>query len=297
MIATNWRPSDRSDQKCLEQRQRLDRPARLRRDEEQGLVEVDPVADRADRAGVGRVEHVQRGPAVLVAEAQADHLGRERRAAHPEEDDVLEALVADLAREGLEVVDGLAHRVADRQPAEPVGDLGLPGRAPERVVLLPDAVRDVLDHRLAHALGDPRLEVLGDVGLDRRRARGDDRLALLVDALEQLVHRLDELRDAVAQELGGDVVEVDAGGSASALEVRGRVLISPSRPLTFAWSAAASSVAIGIVFTVSGRDQPVDVHRVRVLRVLHAGRRPQRPLDGGAGLAAASRTARRGRSP
>src|ERR671930_381082 len=44
------------------------------------------------------------------------------------------ALVTDGVGERLQVGELLGHRVDDRQPAEAVGDLRLPGRAPERVV-------------------------------------------------------------------------------------------------------------------------------------------------------------------
>ena len=121
--------------------------------------------------------------------------------------------------------------------------------------------------------------------VDRRRARGDDRLALVVDALEQLVHRLDELRRCRRAAASSVTSSRSMPASASAREVGARGRSSTVAPSTFAWSAAASSVAIGIVLTVSGADEPVDVHRVGVRRVLHAGRRPQRPLDRRARLA------------
>ena len=73
------------------------------------------------------------------------------------------------------------------------------------------------------ALGERLLELRRQVGLDRGRAAGDDRLALALDAVEQLGHRDHERVDAVAQQLGGDVVEVDAG-LAQRVEVGGRVL-------------------------------------------------------------------------
>ncbi len=121
------------------------------------------------------------------------------------------------------------------------------------------------------------LEVVGDRAGDRRGPAGDDRLALGLHARQQPVQRALERLDPVAQQLVGDVVEVEAR-----LRQRGRSSAgswSAVGPVISARSAAASSVAIGIVLTVWGADQLVDVHRVRVGRVLHAGRRPQRALE------------------
>ena len=56
-------------------------------------------------------------------------------------------------------------------------------------------------------------------------------------------------------------------------------------PVTSPCWRAAISVGSGIVLTVSRPRQPVDVERLRVLRVLDAGRGPQRALDRGAGVA------------
>ena len=121
------------------------------------------------------------------------------------------------------------------------------------------------------------------VGLERRRAAGDDRLALGLDAGQQLVHRRDEGLDAVAQQLVGDVVDVDArraqrvevrrgverGGRAAHLGLGGRGLQGRQRHR---------------VHRV-GPDEAVDVQRLRVRRVLDAGGGPERALDGAAGLA------------
>ncbi len=134
-----------------------------------------------------------------------------------------------------------------------------------------------------HALGERLLELAGQVGLDRGRAAGDDRLALALDARQQLRHRDHEGLDAVAQQLVGDVVEVDAG-LAQRVEVALRVL----------GRRRAGHLAVLLrrqqrrqrhrVDRVRA-DQAVDVQRLRVLRVLDAGGGPQRPLDRGAGLA------------
>jgi hypothetical protein len=97
------------------------------------MVEVDRVLDRADRGRMRRVEHVE----ALDAEGPTEHLGREARAPHAEQDDRIEPLVGDGVGEGLELGDTLAHATRLVEPAEP---LRLVGARPERRVALPDPV-------------------------------------------------------------------------------------------------------------------------------------------------------------
>ena len=68
-------------------------------------------------------------------------------------------------------------------------------------------------------------------------------------------------------------------------------------PRTSAFSAAASSVGIGIVFTVSGATSSSTYLVSGYFGVLDTGRGPQRPLDGGAAPRAGRRSARRRRPP
>ena len=85
---------------------------------------------------------------------------------------------------------------------------------------------------------------------------GDDRLALARRSpSSSLSIGSTNFVDAVAQQLGGDVVEVDARLGQRA-QVGLGVDLGGRRRSTFAWSAAASSVAIGIVLTVSGPTSP-----------------------------------------
>ena len=195
----------------------------------------------------------------------------------------LDALVAHRLREGLQVRQLLAHVLGDGQPAEAIGDLRLARRAPERVVLAPDAPRDVLLRGLLDALGDARLDVVGQRGVDRRRALGDDRLALDVDALQQLLHRLDELVDAFAQQLVGDVDHVDAGVG-QRLQDGGGVLAGG---VAADLRVVAGRQQRGHRHRVDGvgPDELLDVHHVAIGRVLDAGRGPQRALHRGAGVA------------
>ena len=99
-------------EEVAEVRQRLDRPARLRRDEEERLREVDAALELGHRAGVGRVEHVQPQPVLERAERAPDHLGPEARAAHAEQRAVGEAVALHLLGPRLEVGRLLEHRLA-----------------------------------------------------------------------------------------------------------------------------------------------------------------------------------------
>ena len=152
----------------------------------------------------------RRSPPSCVPVGEAEDLGREARAAHAEQHRVGQPVGLALGDERVERVGLLEHLVGDRQPAEAVGHLGRALGRPQRAVALPDAARDVLVVRALDALGERLLELRRQVGLDRRRAARDDRLALALDAVEQLGHRDHERVDAVAQQLVGDVVEVDA---------------------------------------------------------------------------------------
>ena len=90
------------------------------------------------RAGVGGVEHVQ-GEAARVAERAPDDL-RARATSRPCPSSAASVRPSAFTcvDELLQVAGVLEHRLGDREPAEPVADLG-PGAAPQRLVLAPDA--------------------------------------------------------------------------------------------------------------------------------------------------------------
>src|SRR5205823_4482064 len=88
----------------VEVRARLERRARLRRRDEQGAAQVERALQRANRARVRRVEHVER----LLSEGPTQDLGRKARAAHAEQHDVVE-LVARRVCELDQLREALAH--------------------------------------------------------------------------------------------------------------------------------------------------------------------------------------------
>ena len=100
---------------------------------------------------------------------------------------------------------------------------------------------------------------------------------------DQVVERLHELVDPVVQQLLRDVAHVDPGVGEPFSSSDGSW--SAVLPVTSSSSAQASSVFIGIVLTVSGPTSAVHVLGLGVVRVLHAGRRPQRALHRRPGLA------------
>ena len=114
----------------LELRARLDRRARLRGGEEERPLQVDVPLEPADRLRMRRVEDVER----LDVERPPQHLGRERRAAHTEQDAVVELLARRL-RERVQLVDVASHARDDVEPAEPVILVRV---GPERRVVAPD---------------------------------------------------------------------------------------------------------------------------------------------------------------
>ena len=127
----------------LEVRERLERPAGLRRDDEHRLAQVERLLGVPDHRGVRGVEHVQ----LLCAERALQHLGGQRGTAHAEEDERVEPAAGssgeldDLAR-------ALPHSLWLVEPAEP---LVLVRAGPDRAVSLPDPLDQLLLRCHCHA--------------------------------------------------------------------------------------------------------------------------------------------------
>jgi hypothetical protein len=152
----------------LEHRHRLDRPARLGGDDHQRAVELDAVQHLPHLLRVRGVEHVQPQAVVELAEGLAEDLGGEARAAHAEHDRVAVALGPQALGELGVGREALALALGDVQPAEPVRDLRGALRSPQRAVLAPNPLHDVLVGGPLETRGDGIGVALGDVGFDRR---------------------------------------------------------------------------------------------------------------------------------
>ena len=157
-------------EEVAEVRQRLDRPARLRRDEEERLRDVDGALELGHRAGIGRVEHVQPQPVLQRAERAPDHLGPEARPAHAEQRAVGEAVALHAPRPtprgrcASSSIDSLIVSQPSRSATS-----GAPA-SPQSVSSLRQmrwATSSDLASRPFSAIR--RLEVVGDRALDRRR--------------------------------------------------------------------------------------------------------------------------------
>ena len=125
---------------------RLERRARLGRDDEERPREIHGRLERPDLRGIGRVEDVELGPAGDATEGQLENFGAEARAAHSEQDDVAEARLPDVFGGAAEFVETAELLIHDPEPAEPPR-LVPPG--PQRRVPRPEpahlpAIRPVL---------------------------------------------------------------------------------------------------------------------------------------------------------
>src|SRR5581483_11458714 len=108
------RPARRAPPEVVGVRAGLERRSRLRGGEEERPLEVEPRLEGGDRAGVRGVEDVE----AVAAERAPEDLGRERRAAHPEQHDVVEQ-AGDVLDEREHDLDVLAPPAGLVEPAEP----------------------------------------------------------------------------------------------------------------------------------------------------------------------------------
>jgi len=116
----------------------LERRAGLRGGDEERLLEIEELEDVADHRGMRRVEDVE----ALGAERPLQHLRREARAAHPEQDAGVEpVLPRALGELGLEDVLALQRRV---EPAEPAVLVCV---RPDALVARPDPADEIRGRR------------------------------------------------------------------------------------------------------------------------------------------------------
>ena len=97
----------------------LERRAGLGRDDEQAAGEVDRPLDRPHLVGVGRIQHMEFGPAGLAAEGFLQHGGAQARAAHAEQHDMAPSLVPHALGKRLQRGEVGKLDRHDLEPAEP----------------------------------------------------------------------------------------------------------------------------------------------------------------------------------
>ena len=210
------------------------------------------VLDVLDRAGVRRVEDVEVEPAPAALERLADDFGSQRAATHAAQHHALHAVRAHLVCELVQRPALVEHALRDRQPAEPVADLGDAGAAPKRLVLVPDPPRDVVLHGLLDPLPQRFLELVGNRRVERLRAAvtkaGDQRYSAVCRELNLASESIDDIPDRrvlrrLVETLEGDSRSTQSSngtsngaagngnqsGAASLSELRGRLLHEANR--------------------------------------------------------------------
>src|SRR5207249_7562810 len=98
---------------------RLEGAARLARDDEERLPQIDLPLDSLDLRGIGRVQHVQLRVARDLAEGHLEDLLAEARAAHAEQQHVADTAAPGVGLDLVVMVDVGDLVVGDAEPAEP----------------------------------------------------------------------------------------------------------------------------------------------------------------------------------
>ncbi len=138
----------------IEEGERLRRGARLARHQKKALFRIEARRQRVHRFGMGAVQHRHRGTAERRAERPREHLGRQARSAHAEHHGVAEAFLRHLAAEPRQPARLGHHRIRQRQPPQPVCQLGDRLRRPELMILFPETPAE----SLLLPLRQPRLD-------------------------------------------------------------------------------------------------------------------------------------------
>ena len=209
---------------------RLERRARLARDDEERAGEIDLGLDRPDLRGIGRVEHEQLRRAWDRAECFLPDFRAEARSAHAEEQRVGKAFLADFLLEVAKRLHAFELLVDDAEPSDPAR---LVGARPQRRVAGEEPARAGVSVPGLEPLRHFRPEALRAATCDcvLMRALFASRAAAF-DSTQQLRERLDELGHAVGEQIVGDLPQRDAGS----LEVV-EYAASPRRRLPRGWRA------------------------------------------------------------
>ena len=211
------------------------------------------------------------------AERAPQHLGCQARAAHAAEHHATE-LRAHLAGKGGEGLDLLGHRLAHREPAQPIPDLRRVGVVlPYRRIAGPDAFgklgrRRMASSRTATAASRARTPWNAWAASGRRAP------CACSDHAEQRLERLGELLDPVVFQRAGDVVEIDPARRQPVHDdaCLARVLRQGARhgPVVLEELEGRGRHRVDGV----GADERVHVEHVGVRRVLGAGTGPEQSL-------------------
>jgi hypothetical protein len=126
---------------CCLDRQGLGGGAGLAGNDEQGRERVEVVHDGTDCDRIRRVEDAQLEPVRRAPERSLEDLGGKAAAAHPGDEDRVEAVGPEAVTEAFEGRDLIAEMGRRVEPAEALGDLRLDGRIarPERGIAIEEA--------------------------------------------------------------------------------------------------------------------------------------------------------------
>ena len=160
------------------------------------------VLHRKDRVGVGRVEHVQvRARPWAAPNVRQSTSGARLDPPIPSSTASLKFSPTISRAKATSPSALLEHRVGDLEPAQAIGDLGHARTAPERLVLLPDAPRDLLvDGACATRCATAPESSCGIEAEIACGPAGEHPLARALDPGQQLVHRRHERRDALVEQ-------------------------------------------------------------------------------------------------
>src|SRR5579885_3596567 len=275
----------------FELRQRFQRLARFRGDDEEGGIQIDLPLHRENRIRVGGVEDEEFQVAGCVTEGEAQHFRAEAAAAHAEQHGALVACLPHPVDETADFVALLLHQVGDRQPAQALADgrLRLRFGFPERGVPIPDALSRVLPRQLLQPALNDGLETVGATKMgfqDHDRATPllvrcllrRQSLLFGVDGLEEIVERVGELLHALDQQLVRDLSVADADGFQRLKQGNraGDIVVDGDAGVAVIAEVLDGFQRHGI--NGIGADQFFGVHDIAVGRVLRAGAGPQRSL-------------------
>ena len=262
---------------------RLGGVARLRRDDEERLADIDLLLQVAYGRGHGGVEDVELRITIFLGEGAAKHLGTQTRSAHAQHYGIFELGLANFLRERDQFGNMRLHGLGNLEPAQRVADdlLVLGIVLPHRGVLLPHAGDDLLLVEILEGAFEivlilaERCAVTRDDGAHHLDATG-------FDHFEQLVERLRKRGHALFGQLGGDRRHVDADRLQFVEDVMGFLESGLQRRLCGAVIAEGVQGRWGNGVHRVGADQGIEVHGVGIRRILGAGGRPQRALHPGA---------------